>query len=66
MQFIRRMIEGPTPAEILARDLAAAERDLIEAESQREYYSAMQTMLAGRVQRLRAALRHRANQEGST
>lgn len=54
--LIRRYITGPTPAEIVARRLADAERELIEATAEREYFAAMEQMLRARVARLRAAL----------
>lgn len=53
--LFRRYITGPNPAEIVARRLAEAELELIQATHEREYYAAMEQMLRARVARLRAA-----------
>lgn len=59
-EFFRRVVEGPQPTEMLARDLLAAERDRMAASSQREYYSAMEEMLLRRVERIKNELHNRS------
>ena len=58
-ELIRRLTQGPSPTEILARELLTAERQRIEATAQREYYSAMEEMLARRITRLITELHNR-------
>lgn len=52
-KLFRRYWHGPTAAERRQIELARAEISLGEAISQREYWTAMEAMLARRVQRLK-------------
>lgn len=50
----------PTTHEILAKQLADAERELLTAAQEREYFAAMEEMLARRVQRLSTEIHDRS------
>lgn len=49
-----------TTHEILAKQLADAERELLAAAQEREYFAAMEAMLERRVQRLTAEIHNRS------
>jgi hypothetical protein len=53
---LRRMIAGPTPDELAARELAQARRALLEAQSAQEYARSMVMYNQQRIARLRAYL----------
>ena len=52
----------PTALQIAVRDMEAAKADRLTAAKNREYYASMETMLAGRIERLRRDIRS-MNQE---
>lgn len=56
IQFLRRVITGPTPDELAARELAQARRALLEAQTAQEYARSMVTYNQQRIARLRAYL----------
>lgn len=55
-----RLWRFPTTHEILAQQLAGAERELLAAAQEREYFAAMEEMLARRVQRLTTEIHNRS------
>ena len=61
MTFMRRLLTGPSPDELAARELDAAKRALLQAQSAQEYARSMVIYNQQRIQRLRAYL---ADQEG--
>ncbi len=61
MTLMRRLITGPSPDELAARELDAAKRALLQAQSAQEYARSMVIYNQQRIQRLRAYL---ADQEG--
>ena len=61
MTLMRRLLTGPSPDELAARELDAAKRALLQAQSAQEYARSMVIYNQQRIQRLRAYL---ADQEG--
>lgn len=61
MTLMRRLITGPSPDELAARELDAAKRAPLQAQSAQEYARSMVIYNQQRIQRLRAYL---ADQEG--
>ena len=61
MTLMRRLITGPSPDELAARELDAAKRALLQAQSAQEYARSMVIYNQQRIARLRAYL---ADQEG--
>jgi hypothetical protein len=61
LTFMRRLLTGPSPDELAARELDAAKRALLQAQSAQEYARSMVIYNQQRIQRLRAYL---ADQEG--
>lgn len=61
LTFMRRLLTGPSPDELAARELDAAKRALPQAQSAQEYARSMVIYNQQRIQRLRAYL---ADQEG--
>lgn len=55
-----RLWRWPTTHEILAKQLADAERELLSAAQEREYFAAMEAMLERRVQRLTTEIHNRS------
>lgn len=56
IRLVRRMIEGPSPEQLAARELAQARRELLRAQTAREYAGMMCAYHARRITRLRAFL----------
>lgn len=54
LRALRDLFRVPTPAELAQRELEEAERELLKAQSGREYADAMVTYQQRRVTRLRA------------
>lgn len=61
MNWIKRMMRGASPEELAARELDAARRQLLEAQSAREYADAMVTYHRTRIERLRTVLKEEAD-----
>lgn len=61
LTLMRRLLTGPSPDELAARELDAAKRALLQAQSAQEYARSMVIYNQQRIQRLRAYL---ADQEG--
>jgi hypothetical protein len=61
LTFMRRLLTGPSPDELAARELDAAKRALLQAQSAQEYARSMVIYNQQRIARLRAYL---ADQEG--
>ena len=61
MTLMRRLLTGPSPDELAARELDAAKRALLQAQSAQEYARSMVIYNQQRIARLRAYL---ADQEG--
>ena len=61
LTFMRRLLTGPSPDELAARELDATKRALLQAQSAQEYARSMVIYNQQRIQRLRAYL---ADQEG--
>jgi hypothetical protein len=61
LTFMRRLLAGPSPDELAARELDAAKRALLQAQSAQEYARSMVIYNQQRIARLRAYL---ADQEG--
>jgi hypothetical protein len=47
-----RIFRPPSHLEVAAKQLDEAQRDLLTAQKNREYYAAMEVMLQGRISRL--------------
>jgi hypothetical protein len=56
MDWIKRLFRPASPEELAARELDSARRQLLEAQSAREYADAMVTYHRSRIERLRAVL----------
>lgn len=52
MQYVRRLIQAPTPEVLAARELDEARRALLEAQSAAEYADSMIAYHSTRVERL--------------
>ena len=61
LTLMRRLLTGPSPDELAARELDAAKRALLQAQSAQEYARSMVIYNQQRIARLRAYL---ADQEG--
>ena len=56
LTYIRRILTGPSPDELAARELDAAKRALLQAQSAQEYARSMVIYNQQRIARLRAYL----------
>lgn len=56
MNAIKNMLRQPTAQQLAVKELAEAERQLLEAETAKEYATQMVVYHAGRVARLRKYL----------
>lgn len=65
MTLMRRLITGPSPDELAARELDAAKRALLQAQSAQEYARSMVIYNQQRIQRLRAYLAATEGDEGN-
>ena len=65
MTLMRRLITGPSPDELAARELDAAKRALLQAQSAQEYARSMVIYNQQRIQRLRAYLAATEDDEGN-
>ena len=62
MTLMRRLITGPSPDELAARELDAAKRALLQAQSAQEYARSMVIYNQQRIARLRAYLADQGDQ----
>jgi hypothetical protein len=65
MTLMRRLITGPSPDELAARELDAAKRALLQAQSAQEYARSMVIYNQQRIARLRAYLADQEGDEGN-
>ena len=65
MTLMRRLITGPSPDELAARELDAAKRALLQAQSAQEYARSMVIYNQQRIARLRAYLAAQEGDEGN-
>ena len=65
MTLMRRLIAGPSPDELAARELDAAKRALLQAQSAQEYARSMVIYNQQRIARLRAYLADQEGDEGN-
>lgn len=65
MNLMRRLITGPSPDELAARELDAAKRALLQAQSAQEYARSMVIYNQQRIARLRAYLADQEGDEGN-
>ena len=65
MTLMRRLITGPSPDELAARELDAAKRALLQAQSAQEYARSMVIYNQQRIARLRAYLAATEGDEGN-
>lgn len=63
--FLRRMVAGPTPEELAARELDNARRALLEAQTAEEYARSQVIYNKQRIARLRSWLADQADQGGN-
>lgn len=56
MTFLPRIFRPPSHLEVAAKQLDEAQRDLLTAQQNREYYAAMEGMLQARIARLASTL----------
>lgn len=61
--WLRSLIQQPTPVEVAARELAMAELSQLEHQSAAEFSQAMVAYQETRIKRLKSFLRSRASQE---
>ena len=61
--FLRRMVAGPTPEELAARELDNARRALLEAQEARDYANSMVLFHETRIDSLRAQMEMALQQE---
>ena len=65
LTLMRRLITGPSPDELAARELDAAKRALLQAQSAQEYARSMVIYNQQRIARLRAYLASTEGDEGN-
>ena len=65
LTFMRRLLTGPSPDELAARELAQARRALLEAQTGEEYARSQVTYNQARIARLRAYLADQADDNPS-
>ena len=65
MTLMRRLITGPSPDELAARELDAAKRALLQAQSAQEYARSMVIYNQQRIARLRAYLADQKDDGGN-
>ena len=65
MTLMRRLLTGPSPDELAARELDAAKRALLQAQSAQEYARSMVIYNQQRIARLRAYLADQEGDEGN-
>ena len=63
MIHLPRIFRPPSHLEVAAKQLDEAQRDLLTAQQNREYYAAMEIMLQGRIGRLAAFIAAAAAQQ---
>ena len=57
INIIKELFRKPSASVIAQRELEDAQRDLLTAQSNREYYAHMENMLGERIKRLQAVRR---------
>ena len=65
ISFLRRMVSGPTPEELAARELDNARRALLEAQTAEEYARSQVIYNKQRIARLRSWLADQVDQGGN-